>query len=61
LNGLANYSKWGKAFENAIPTPEHYLPLLYAIGLREEEDNLSFFNDEYLAGAISMTSVMIGG
>ncbi len=61
LNGLAHYSKWGKAFENAVPTPEHYLPLLYAIGLREEEDNLSFFNDEYLAGAISMTSVMIGG
>ena len=60
LQGLANYSQWGKSFEYAVPTPEHYLPLLYTIGLREKDDDLSFFNDYYLAGSLSMTSVLIG-
>ena len=61
LQGLANFSKGGKAFDNAIPTPEHYLPMLYATALRGEDENISFFNDSYLAGALSMTSILIGG
>ena len=60
LQGLANYARWGKSFQYAVPTPEHYLPLLYTIGLREKDDDLSFFNDYYLAGSLSMTSVLIG-
>ena len=35
---LINYRCHGKAFELAIPTPEHYLPLLYALSLKEESD-----------------------
>ena len=57
---LMNYSKEGKAFLLSIPTPEHYLPLLYALGLKSEDDNITFFNDKYVAGSLSMTSLKIG-
>jgi len=57
---LINYSKQGKAFDLAIPTPEHYLPLLYALALQDNKDELSIFNDEAVGGSVSMTSVKIG-
>jgi len=57
---LINYSAQGKAFQLSIPTPEHYLPLLYALGLKEEKDTITLFNDKTIMGSIAMTSVMIG-
>jgi 4,5-DOPA dioxygenase extradiol len=56
---LINYTSQGKTFELAIPSPEHYLPLLYALALKEENEKLSFFNDKAVAGSLSMTSVKI--
>jgi 4,5-DOPA dioxygenase extradiol len=43
-----------------VPTPEHYLPLLYAIALQQDGETAEFFNAQ-VQGAISMTSVLIGG
>lgn len=64
LNGnhrdLINYSDQGKAFELSIPTPEHYLPLLYALALQDDKDEISIFNDEPVGGSLTMTSVKIG-
>ena len=57
---LINYEKLNAAAKLAIPTPDHYYPLLYSLGLREEKDNISFFNDEPMAGSLTMTSVKIG-
>lgn len=59
-DALKNYTKQGKAFLMSIPTPEHYLPLLYILGLKQENEQITFFNDEYVAGSLSMTSVKIG-
>ena len=56
---LINYSSLGKPALYAIPTPEHYLPLLYILGLKEENEKISFFNDKTLMGSLSMTSVII--
>lgn len=56
---LANYSSLGNAVKLAIPTPEHYLPLLYAIAQRNEKESVSFFNDVPVAGSFTMTSVII--
>ncbi|MCW7496241.1 4,5-DOPA dioxygenase extradiol [Leptospira levettii] len=49
----------GKEFEWAIPTTEHYLPLLYTIGTQLPSDQISFFNDKPVAGALTMTSVRL--
>lgn len=56
---LINYHSQGKEFSLAIPTPEHYLPLLYALALKEENEEVSLFNDKAVGGSLTMTSVKI--
>lgn len=56
---LINYAQQGKPFQLAIPSPEHYLPLLYTLALKDEKDSIEFFNDKPVAGALTMTSVRI--
>lgn len=56
---LIDFEKMNKAVQIAVPTPEHYLPLLYTLGLKDKTDDLSLFNDKLLAGSLSMTSVKI--
>jgi 4,5-DOPA dioxygenase extradiol len=64
LNGdnemLINYNQLGGEMKLAIPTPEHYLPLLYALALQGKNDTLSFFNDKTVGGSLAMTSLIIG-
>jgi 4,5-DOPA dioxygenase extradiol len=57
---LFNYQSLGTDALMAIPTPEHYMPLMYTLGLRTAADDLSFFNDKAVAGSLTMTSVKIG-
>jgi 4,5-DOPA dioxygenase extradiol len=59
IQQLINYKSQGKAYSLAIPTPEHYLPMLYAIALKEENENLVLFNDKAVAGSLMMTSFKI--
>jgi 4,5-DOPA dioxygenase extradiol len=56
---LINYESLGKAVQLSVPSPEHYLPLLYILGLQQKGEQASFFNDHTLMGSISMTSVKI--
>ena len=57
---LINYSSLGKDAMLAIPTPEHYLPLIYTLGLKKDQEELSFFNDKAVGGSLTMTSVLVG-
>lgn len=57
---LINFRSQGRAFELAIPTPEHYLPLLYTLALQEKGEEVTLFNDRAVAGALTMTSVRVG-
>ncbi|WP_442902355.1 4,5-DOPA dioxygenase extradiol [Flavobacterium sp.] len=57
---LINYQKLGSAAQLAIPTPDHYYPLLYTLGLQEKKDAVSFFNDKAVGGSLTMTSVQFG-
>lgn len=57
---LINFENMGKAATLAIPTPEHYIPLLYSLGLKKDSEPVSFFNDTAVAGSLTMTSVKIG-
>lgn len=54
---LVNFRSQGKSFDLAIPTPEHYLPLLYILALKDDKDVVSLFNDKAVAGSLTMTSV----
>ncbi|GET34980.1 dioxygenase [Prolixibacter bellariivorans] len=56
---LINVRSQGSAFRLAIPTPEHYLPLLYVLALKEQNEQVTLFNDQTMAGSLSMTSVKI--
>jgi len=56
---LIDYKSQGEAFNLSVPTPEHYLPLLYTLALKEENENVSFFNDKSIAGSLAMTSLII--
>lgn len=56
---LIDYQKMDKAIQLAIPTPDHYLPLIYTLGLQEKGEKLELFNDKLMAGSLSMTSVKI--
>lgn len=57
---LIQYEKLGKEGRLAIPTPEHYLPLIYTLALQEKREPISFFNDKPVGGSLTMTSVKIG-
>lgn len=56
---LVQYEKLPKAVQLAIPTPDHYLPLIYTLGLQQKGESINLFNDKLLAGSLSMTSVKI--
>ncbi len=57
---LIHYESLGKEARLAIPTPEHYLPLLYTLGLKSGNEKVSIFNDKAVMGSLTMTSVKIG-
>jgi 4,5-DOPA dioxygenase extradiol len=59
-NQLIQYQSQGRAMQMAIPTPEHYLPLLYSLALKEEKEEIKLFNDKAVAGSLTMTSLKIG-
>ncbi len=57
---LINYHELGKDAELAVASEEHYIPLLYVLGAQEPDDKINIFNDEIVAGSLSMTSLIIG-
>jgi 4,5-DOPA dioxygenase extradiol len=57
---LIQYERLGSAAKLAIPTPDHYYPLLYTLGLQDKTDAIDFFNDKAVGGSLTMTSVRIG-
>ncbi len=57
---LIDYKSLGSAVQMAAPTPDHFLPLLYALALKHDDEEVSFFNDKAVMGSLTMTSVKIG-
>jgi 4,5-DOPA dioxygenase extradiol len=57
---LVNWTSLHKQISLAVPTLDHYIPLIYSVGLSEKEDEISFFNDKAVAGSLTMTSVQFG-
>ncbi len=57
---LINYESLGEAAKLAIPTPDHYFPMIYALALMSDKDDIEIFNDEYVGGSLTMTSFRLG-
>ena len=57
---LIKYENLGSDVALTTPSAEHYLPLLYALALKDESEPLEIFNDQIDLGFISMTSVKVG-
>ncbi len=56
---IINYNSLGKAAQYAVPTNDHYLPLLYTLALQEPKEEVTYFNEKTQMGAVSMRSLII--
>jgi 4,5-DOPA dioxygenase extradiol len=59
FKSLIDYEKFGNSAKLSIPTNDHYLPLLYALGAAEEKSNIKYFNDDIVMGSLAMRSLLI--
>lgn len=57
---LIDYDRLDPQMRLAVPTPEHYWPLLYVLGAQRPDDAVRVFNEGTTMGSISMTSVVLG-
>lgn len=57
---LFDYKKLGSAVKLAVPTPDHYYPLLYTLGTQLKDEEITLFNDQCIGGSVSMSSFQIG-
>ncbi|OIO68264.1 MAG: 4,5-DOPA dioxygenase extradiol [Zetaproteobacteria bacterium CG12_big_fil_rev_8_21_14_0_65_55_1124] len=60
-DAIIHYEKLGEAARRSVPTNEHFLPLLYILGMQQPEERLSFFNDSVSMGSLSMRSLLLSG
>jgi 4,5-DOPA dioxygenase extradiol len=56
---VIEYEKLGPVARMAVPTNDHYLPLLYTLGLQDKKDSVHYFNDTMDAGSVSMRSILL--
>ncbi len=57
---LIDFHQQGRAFDLAINSGEHFIPLLYTLALQNKNEHATLFNDKPVAGSLTMTSVRIG-
>ncbi len=59
-NDLIDYPRLGREIQLAVPTPDHYLPMLYSLALKKDNEPIQIFNDKAVMGSLTMTSFQIG-
>ncbi|MBN2701306.1 MAG: 4,5-DOPA dioxygenase extradiol [Methylohalobius sp. ZOD2] len=57
---LIHYERLGESALRSVPTPEHFLPLLYILALHDPKEAVTFFAEKVTLGSISMRSLMLG-
>jgi len=57
---LIDYPSMGEAAMLAIPTPDHYYPMLYVLGMQAKGEEAALFNDQAVGGSLTMTSILLG-
>ena len=62
LNGnhenVLNYMSLGESANLAVPTPDHFNPILYTLGAADPEDKVTVYNEDFILGSVSMTSYL---
>ncbi|MBC7391673.1 MAG: 4,5-DOPA dioxygenase extradiol [Opitutaceae bacterium] len=58
-NELTNYKSWGKFAQLAVPSNDHYLPMMYVLGLAQPKEELKFLYEGFEMGSISQRCFMI--
>jgi len=58
-DALINYEKLNASAKLAIPSPAHYIPLLYVLALQQKNEAVTFFNDKAVGGSLTMTSIIV--
>jgi 4,5-DOPA dioxygenase extradiol len=58
---LVDFASRGDAARLSVPTPEHFLPLLYVLGTQQPGDTVSVPVSGFDLGSLSMTSIVVGG
>jgi 4,5-DOPA dioxygenase extradiol len=57
---LTDLSRYGAAAKHSVPTPEHYLPLLYVLALQRDHEAATVPVDGVDMGSVSMLSALVG-
>ncbi|WP_345031084.1 4,5-DOPA dioxygenase extradiol [Ravibacter arvi] len=57
---LIDYLRLSPSAKLAVPTPDHYYPLMYTLALQDPDEQPVIFNDKLVAGSLNMTSVKFG-
>ena len=57
-NSILKYKELGNTAKLAVPTPDHFYPLLYALGASDEDDKISVYNKSCELGSLSMTAYL---
>jgi 4,5-DOPA dioxygenase extradiol len=57
---LVDFEQWGQDAQLSVPTPEHFLPLLYIAGAKRDDEAVSIAIDGIEAGSISMLTAVVG-
>jgi len=60
-DAIIHFEAFGEPARRSVPTLEHFLPLLYTLGMQQKGESLSFFNDAVTMGSLSMRSILLGG
>ncbi len=59
-DAVVHYEKFGTSARLAVPTNEHFLPLLYVLALQEPDEKIKFFAEKVTLGSMSMRSLRVG-
>jgi 4,5-DOPA dioxygenase extradiol len=59
-DSIVHYQKLGQVARLAIPTNEHFLPLLYILALQDKGEQIAFLTDRVTYGSLSMRSIRNG-
>lgn len=59
FKAVMNFQKLGNIAKKAHPTYDHFLPLIYSLGASNEKDQITYFNNQFDLGSISMRSLLI--